>query len=496
MNLALFELALVFWVGLLVPSLSKGLLALVLFMSYLAWHFYRVRKTISKTYLFLIFLLGLWLAPNSDTTPKSCFPWQNSSARIEVLSAEPKGSNQIGALGRVIEVKNPWDLPIQELEGSLVWVTLPDPRPAHEAPALASLNWKLLGQVKVTATGKLRFKVHQAIPIEKFSPYKSIKLYVLNSSLRWKEYIRSLMNESVKLDHSADSSRSMGKSLLLSMLGVSSPSGATYYILTRLGLLHLTAISGLHFALVTAISSYLLRFLSLRKRIFGSCLASLVFLLLCGPTPSALRAFLMGQIAMVCLLGGRRYEALNALSLTTLFWLFFYPEWSSQIGFVLSVTCTAIVISQSHLIKIESEGASSKIRALFEGFLCMQGAIFFFTAPFLLYWFHSLSWLSIAANILVAPFLAFSFSFSILSIAISVLLPSLGNFLLSWNIYLTDGILKALCHLPHRLDQPWQFELELSELSALLPWFILGFIKLVEVQSSRSAQSKSTSNFP
>ncbi|MEU6728357.1 ComEC/Rec2 family competence protein [Nonomuraea wenchangensis] len=116
--------------------------------------------------------------------------------------------------------------------------------------------------------------------------------------------------------------------------------------LKETGLNHLNAVSGANLAIVagaTLALSRLLR-LSLPVRAGFAALAMLCFAVVARPSPSVLRALLMGLAACVALATGRAKDGFAALSATVLLLTLFTPELARSYGFALSVAATAGIL--------------------------------------------------------------------------------------------------------------------------------------------------------
>ncbi|MFK4038649.1 ComEC/Rec2 family competence protein [Nonomuraea wenchangensis] len=116
--------------------------------------------------------------------------------------------------------------------------------------------------------------------------------------------------------------------------------------LKETGLNHLNAVSGANLAIVagaTLALSRLLR-LSLPVRAGFAALAMLCFAVVARPSPSVLRALLMGLAACVALATGRAKDGFAALSATVLLLTLFAPGLARSYGFALSVAATAGIL--------------------------------------------------------------------------------------------------------------------------------------------------------
>jgi competence protein ComEC len=111
----------------------------------------------------------------------------------------------------------------------------------------------------------------------------------------------------------------------------------------RTGLTHLVAVSGTNVAVVLAASLVLCGWLriGLRWRPLLAGAVLLAFVVLARPSPSVLRAAVMGVIALVALATGSRRQALPALCAAILALVLVSPELASSPGFALSTLATA-----------------------------------------------------------------------------------------------------------------------------------------------------------
>ncbi|MFI9837954.1 ComEC/Rec2 family competence protein [Nonomuraea sp. NPDC051941] len=116
--------------------------------------------------------------------------------------------------------------------------------------------------------------------------------------------------------------------------------------LKEAGLSHLNAVSGANLAIVAGAALALSRLigLSLPVRAVFAAIAMLAFAVVARPSPSVLRALLMGLAAAIALGTGRAKDGLAALSATVLLLVLFAPELSRSYGFALSVAATAGIL--------------------------------------------------------------------------------------------------------------------------------------------------------
>ncbi|MEU1877319.1 ComEC/Rec2 family competence protein [Streptosporangium sp. NPDC020072] len=112
------------------------------------------------------------------------------------------------------------------------------------------------------------------------------------------------------------------------------------------GLSHLTAVSGANLAVVAGAAVALARIMGLRLplRAALAVLAMVFFAVVARPSPSVLRALLMGGVTALALGTGRARDGFAALSVTVLGLILFDPGLARSYGFALSVFATGGIL--------------------------------------------------------------------------------------------------------------------------------------------------------
>ncbi|MFG1873700.1 ComEC/Rec2 family competence protein [Sphaerisporangium sp. NPDC049003] len=118
------------------------------------------------------------------------------------------------------------------------------------------------------------------------------------------------------------------------------------YDLKTAGLSHLTAVSGANLAVIAGMVIALGRVagLPLAVRAILAVIAMLGFAVVARPSPSVLRALVMGSVAAVALGTGRSRDGVAALSATVLGLILFDPALAREYGFALSVFATGGIL--------------------------------------------------------------------------------------------------------------------------------------------------------
>jgi competence protein ComEC len=195
------------------------------------------------------------------------------------------------------------------------------------------------------------------------------------------------------------------------------------------GLSHLTAVSGTNVAIVTGAVLLLLRALTVGPRMSavaaGVTLAG--FVVLARPSPSVLRAAVMGAIALLALVTGRPRSALPALGAAVLMLVFVSPPLARDPGFALSVLATAglILIAPGWAAWLRSHRVPPGVAEA----LAVPAAATVATAPIIAAISGTVSLVSIPANLLAEPAVAPATVLGVLAAAVSPLSGDVAGWL-------------------------------------------------------------------
>jgi competence protein ComEC len=168
-------------------------------------------------------------------------------------------------------------------------------------------------------------------------------------------------------------------------------------------LTHLVAVSGTNVSIILVCSLGVMRWLTVDPRLCAvlGAVALGAFVVLARPSPTVLRAAVMGAIAVLSLLLSRRKQALPALCAATIGLIGWSPALALDIGFALSVLATGalVVLSPRWSHWLEERGCR---RWLAES-LAVATAAFLFTAPLIAALTGHVGLLAVLANVLVEP---------------------------------------------------------------------------------------------
>lgn len=172
------------------------------------------------------------------------------------------------------------------------------------------------------------------------------------------------------------------------------------------GLTHLTAVSGANFSILIGAVLLVLRGIGVgpRTTVAVAFVVLVAFVIVARPSPSVLRAAVMGSIGLVALVTGRRRQAVPALCGAVLGLLAWWPRLAVDVGFVLSVFATAGLVLVAP-IWVDWLRARGWPRAAAE-VVAVAAAAHAVTAPVVAAVAGTFSVVGVAANVLVAPVVA------------------------------------------------------------------------------------------
>lgn len=237
------------------------------------------------------------------------------------------------------------------------------------------------------------------------------------------------------------------------------------YTFSRMGLQHLLAISGFHFALIAVCISALFQFIFRgRIQVLWMLLCLTLYFFYMGKGPSIERAWIMAFCFWGCYFFKRVSLPLNALGLSAIIILFDSPFLIMHLGFQFSFLCTAAILLYFQPIdRLLSQlwkrvwGCSyhpiiKKCGIYLRQALALNMAVHIGVIPVILYYFHSFYVMSFFYN-LVFPIL---FSISLLLLIIGLILGIIFEPISGWlhyiNQYWTEKLLTIAYWLPRSSD--------------------------------------------
>ncbi|MEK7616145.1 MAG: ComEC/Rec2 family competence protein [Patescibacteria group bacterium] len=162
----------------------------------------------------------------------------------------------------------------------------------------------------------------------------------------------------------------------------------------RTGLSHIMAISGYNISIISVILMNMLASLISRRRAFWAVLGILlVFTILTGLQASVIRAAIMGLFALFAQHMGRVPTPMHALVIAAAIMVGFDPLiLRFDIGFQLSVLATLGILT-----------LAPRLQTKFPEVVAVTISAQLFVLPLIIYYFHTISLISLPANILILP---------------------------------------------------------------------------------------------
>ena len=239
----------------------------------------------------------------------------------------------------------------------------------------------------------------------------------------------------------------------------------------KLGLQHILAISGFHFALFALFLGGLLKlFLPHKISLVLLLLGLSAYALFLGNSPAIQRAFIAISVVVIGKLLERRSSGLNALGIGIIAELLLSPLSVLELGFQLSFLCTLAILlfyptMQTALGKLfEKREAREVLRmplvhqhgyllcSFFRTSLALNLAVHFISIPVLLYQFHRFPLLSIAYNLFFPAALSLSMFLLFFAFLLFPLLPLASHWIHQVNHAWTAGLLSLTSNPPAFLD--------------------------------------------
>lgn len=186
------------------------------------------------------------------------------------------------------------------------------------------------------------------------------------------------------------------------------------------GMTHLTAVSGTNITIVCGAVLLGVRAAGAGPRTAAvlAGLALLAFVVLARPSPSVLRAALMGTVGLLALVTGRRKQALPALYGAILVLLAVSPALAVDAGFALSVLATGglVLLAPPWVDAMRRRGVPPGVAEL----IAVPAAAHVVTAPVIAGLSSSFSLVAVLANLLAAPAVGVA---TVLGVAATAVLP-------------------------------------------------------------------------
>lgn len=264
------------------------------------------------------------------------------------------------------------------------------------------------------------------------------------------------------------------KSLLLGDKTEFYQNAALYVSMSRAGIMHIVAISGLHVSFI--VSFVKLVFGNSKKYNIISLLLVWVFVFITGFSPSALRAAIMLTSALLAPIFKRESDSLRSLIIAAVLIIIFDVQAIKNISFQLSFGATAGIILFSNPIyfKLISKFGFGRFRSYLFGVISSSLSVMVITIPITAYHFNSIQLLSPIANIFILWAVSLCFILGFVSIFIGALSPIIATPF----VYVVQFLVKYIFFIAKQISNISFSNLYLCN-SYTIFWIILLYVVLI-----------------
>lgn len=183
------------------------------------------------------------------------------------------------------------------------------------------------------------------------------------------------------------------------------------------GTTHIIAISGSNITIAVGLVTFVAgRFFRKRTTLIIALAGIIFYVALVGASPAVTRAGLMGALALIGVLAGREYEGLLGLEASALLMTLYQPRVLMDIGWQLSFVATLGLIVIAQPLQ-DWKPVKSWPPVLKEGLLITFAAEIM-TVPLAAYYFHQISFVSLAANVIAVPALEAIMATGLVAVAV------------------------------------------------------------------------------
>jgi competence protein ComEC len=239
----------------------------------------------------------------------------------------------------------------------------------------------------------------------------------------------------------------------------------------KVGLQHILAISGFHFALAALFLNFLFRLFLPFRASAAMLIASLtLYYLFLGSAPSIQRAYIAISLVVLGQLLSMRTSGLNALGAGLIVELLLNPLVVTQLSFQLTFLCTlaillfypavhrviALLLPERTYSQVTSMNLLDQHGYILSAFLrkalALNIAVHLISLPVLLHLFHKFPLLSIAYNLFFPVCVSISMLLLFIALFFAFLLPPLSHLIHQLNNTWTSSIMALTSNPPAYLD--------------------------------------------
>ncbi|MSP64563.1 MAG: DNA internalization-related competence protein ComEC/Rec2 [Bacteroidetes bacterium] len=257
-----------------------------------------------------------------------------------------------------------------------------------------------------------------------------------------RKFIKNVINFTMSSEESF-----VMKGLLLGDQAMISPEIKSSFINT--GTIHVLAVSGSHIALIISVLYLLFGMIRIpfKIKISVTILGIIFYMLLTGSTPSVVRASIMGIVVLTSQLLDRKTNLYNTLGVSALIILIWDTRQLFDAGFQLSYSAVFSMVFFYPRIKLFMENRIPKSlnkRKFTKQLILLFGitlAAQIGTIPITAGYFEKISIISLVANLVVVPLIAFVMTIGLISVITSSISFWIGSFFMEVSKYILSFII-------------------------------------------------------
>ena len=253
-----------------------------------------------------------------------------------------------------------------------------------------------------------------------------------------------------------DCSYNQGAEFLASMATGDFKDHFLIFTFSRLGLSHLLAISGLHFALLILFVGLIISpFSSHKVKMLLLLISATLFYLFIGVGPSLERAWVVLVLYLIGSFFQKYTSPLNMLFLAAIFILLLDPFMITHLGFQFSFLITfAILTYYRPMFNFLSRYlmAPTKIEKVILKALSLGLAVHIAAIIISLFHFHKFYLMSFVYNLIFPAVFSALILVMLLGLSFSIFLPYVAKYILKIDSLLTEKVLSIIFWIPYNLD--------------------------------------------
>ncbi len=175
-----------------------------------------------------------------------------------------------------------------------------------------------------------------------------------------------------------------------------------YTDLITTGTLHIVALSGINISILVNLVAQTTLFLGRKASSILTICLIVLFVIFVGPSPSVVRAAIMGSLSLIAVYLGRQNWGVLSLILTAGIMLLYDFSLIKNISFELSFLATfGIILANRNAKRQEKKGWINQLFQILKENFKLTFYAQIFTLPVILYNFHRLSLIAPIANIMI-----------------------------------------------------------------------------------------------